>query len=48
MAKRKGFRIFIHGTDFVHTPDMVAEFNWNGTVQIREPLVFKNKCLLAS
>jgi hypothetical protein len=47
-AKRKGYKIFMHGDNFKQTDEMVAEFTWNDSVTRRGPVIYKNPKLLAS
>lgn len=48
MAKRKGYRIFVYGADFVRTADMVAKFTWEDKVSMTASLIFKNGAMLAT
>jgi hypothetical protein len=48
VAKRKGYRIYIHGDGFVKTNTIKARFSWNDQVTLIEECIYKNKNLVAS
>lgn len=48
MAKRKGYRLFIYGSDFVKTDEMIAKFLWEDKVTVKCSLIFKNENMLAA
>uniref|UniRef100_A0A7S3CU68 IPT/TIG domain-containing protein n=1 Tax=Strombidium rassoulzadegani TaxID=1082188 RepID=A0A7S3CU68_9SPIT len=48
MAKRKGYRIFIHGNNFLKSEEITAQFCWNSTVTKTCICIFKNPKLLAA
>lgn len=48
MAKRKGYRLFIHGSDFIKTEEMIANFIWEGKVSVKTQLIYKNPCMLGA
>ena len=48
MSKRKGYRIFIHGTGFKKSDSLIAKFNWDDKCSQSSQVVFKNEHMLAS
>lgn len=47
-AKRKSYRIFVHGTGFMKTAEMTAKFIWEDKVSLNASLIFKNGTMLAT
>ena len=48
MAKRKGYKLFIHGSNFMNTKQMMAKFTWDDKVSHLSYVVFKNSKLLGT
>lgn len=48
VPKRKGYRLFLHGTDFLKTPQILAKFSWDGQITRTSTAVFKNPGMLAT
>ena len=48
LSKRKSYRLFIYGQNFLSTEEMVAEFTWNDTITCPSPVVYKNPGLMAT
>jgi len=53
MAKRKGYRIFIHGQNFLKSQEIRAKFTWDDTenaktVTKESTCIFKNQTMLAA
>ena len=49
VAKRKGYRMFIYGKDFLRAnTDIVAKFCWDGQVTRTATCVYKNSSMLAT
>lgn len=47
MAKRKGYKLFLHGKDLRKTENMCAKFTWEDKVTRTVPCIFKNATMLA-
>lgn len=49
VAKRKGYRMFIYGKDFLKAnSEIVAKFCWDGQIVKTNTCVYKNSCMLAT
>lgn len=49
VPKRKGYRMFIYGKDFLKSnTEIVAKFCWDGQVIRTNTCVYKNSCMLAT
>lgn len=47
MAKRKGYRMYIHGSNFLDTQDLSVRFDFKDQLYQEVKPVFKNPSLLA-
>ena len=48
VAKRKGYRLFIYGANFMKTPEMMAKFTWEDKVTQTTDLIYKNGTMVAA
>lgn len=46
VPKRKGYRMFIHGSSFIKTLEVNAKFSWEDKVTRTLPCIFKNENLI--
>jgi len=48
MAKRKGYRLFLYGKNFLKSEQMIAKFSFGDQININAPVIYKNACLLGT